>query len=129
MKAQMGLPDMRLPIHYAFAYPGRVVSDFPRFNFLDHPELTFYPPDRESFRNLDLAFDAMKKGGNMPCIINAANEVVVNAFLQDKVGFLEMSDIIERCMGEVQFIDQPTLNNYLETDQHTRIFANQLVTK
>ncbi|MET3114042.1 1-deoxy-D-xylulose-5-phosphate reductoisomerase [Pedobacter sp. CG_S7] len=129
MKAQMGLPDMKLPIHYALAYPKRVESKFPRFNFLNYPALTFFPPDKVNFRNLDLAFMAMKQGGNMPCIINAANEVVVNAFLQDKVGFLEMSDIIERCMGEMKFVDQPTLNNYLETDEHTRIFAGELVTK
>lgn len=129
MKAQMGLPDMKLPIHYALAYPKRVKSKFPRFNFLDYPSLTFFQPDNESFRNLDLAFTAMKQGGNMPCIVNAANEVVVDAFLQDKIGFLEMSDIIEKCMGEMAFVDRPTLNNYLETDQHTRIFAGELVTK
>ncbi|WP_432713471.1 1-deoxy-D-xylulose-5-phosphate reductoisomerase [Pedobacter sp.] len=129
MKAQMGLPDMKLPIHYALAYPNRVESKFPRFNFMNYPELTFFPPDNESFRNLDLAFTAMKQGGNMPCIVNAANEVVVSAFLQDKVGFLEMSDIIERCMTEMAFVGEPTLNNYLETDEHTRIFAGELVTK
>ncbi|HWW38872.1 1-deoxy-D-xylulose-5-phosphate reductoisomerase, partial [Pedobacter sp.] len=127
MKAQMGLPDMKLPIHYALAYPNRVESQFPRFNFMDYPELNFFPPDYLNFRNLDLAFRALKKGGNMPCIVNAANEVVVNAFLQDKVGFLEMSDIIERCMEDMPFVGQPGLNNYLETDQHTRIFAHQLV--
>jgi 1-deoxy-D-xylulose-5-phosphate reductoisomerase len=129
MKAQMGLPDMKLPIHYALAYPNRMESQFPRFNFMDYPELNFFPPDYLNFRNLDLAFRALKKGGNMPCIVNAANEVVVNAFLQDKVGFLEMSDIIERCMEDMPFVGQPGLNNYLETDQHTRIFAHQLVTK
>ncbi len=129
MKAQMGLPDMKLPIHYAMAYPQRVETNFPRFNFLDYPELTFQKPDREAFRNLDLAYQAMNKGGNMPCIINAANEVVVNAFLEDRIGFLEMSDVIEQCMSDMQFIAAPTLNNYLETDQHTRIFAGQLVTK
>lgn len=129
MKAQLGLPDMKLPIHYALAYPKRAKSQFPRFNFLDYPSLTFFQPDNESFRNLDLAFSAMKQGGNMPCIVNAANEVVVNAFLEDRVGFLEMSDIIERCMAEMQFVGQPTLHNYLETDQHTRIFAGELVTK
>ncbi|WP_316835284.1 1-deoxy-D-xylulose-5-phosphate reductoisomerase [Pedobacter nutrimenti] len=129
MKAQMGLPDMKLPIHYALAYPNRVESQLPRFNFMDYPELNFFPPDYLNFRNLDLAFRALKKGGNMPCIINAANEVVVNAFLQDKVGFLEMSDIIERCMEDMPFVGQPVLNNYLETDHHTRIFAHQLVTK
>lgn len=129
MKAQMGLPDMKLPIHYALAYPYRIESRFPRFNFMDYPELSFFPPDYLNFRNLDLAFRALKKGGNMPCIVNAANEVVVHAFLQDKVGFLEMSDIIERCMEDMPFVLQPGLKNYLETDLHTRIFAHQLVTK
>ncbi len=129
MKAQMGVPDMKLPIHYALAYPERISTDFKRFNFLEYPELTFYPADNTTFRNLDLAYTALRKGGNMPCIINAANEVVVNAFLQDKIGFLEMSEVIERCMEEIGFIAEPVLNNYLETDQHTRIFANQLVTK
>jgi 1-deoxy-D-xylulose-5-phosphate reductoisomerase len=129
MKAQMGLPDMKLPIHYAMAYPERVQSNFPRFNFMAYPQLTFQQPDRDVFRNLDLAYQAMNQGGNMPCIINAANEVVVNAFLEDRIGFLEMSDVIARCMSDIAFIAEPTLNNYLETDQHTRIFAGQLVTK
>ncbi|MBC8987670.1 1-deoxy-D-xylulose-5-phosphate reductoisomerase [Pedobacter sp. N36a] len=129
MKAQMGVPDMKLPIHYALAYPERISTDFKRFNFLEYPELTFYPADNETFRNLDLAYTALRKGGNMPCIINAANEVVVNAFLQDKIGFLEMSEVIESCMEGIGFIAEPGLENYLETDQHTRIFANQLVTK
>jgi 1-deoxy-D-xylulose-5-phosphate reductoisomerase len=129
MKAQMGLPDMKLPIHYAMAYPKRVQTNFPRFNFMNYPELTFQQPDRTAFRNLELAYEAMSRGGNMPCIINAANEVVVNAFLEDRIGFLEMSDVIARCMSDLQFIAAPTLNNYLETDQHTRIFAGQLVTK
>lgn len=129
MKAQMGLPDMKLPIHYAMAYPERVQTNFPRFNFMDYPELTFQQPDREVFQNLDLAYQAMNRGGNMPCIINAANEVVVNAFLEDRIAFLEMSDVIARCMSDMEFIEAPTLNNYLETDRHTRIFAGQLVTK
>ena len=129
MKAQMGLPDMKLPIHYAFAYPERISSSFKRFNFMDYPELTFSQADRTTFRNLDLAFEALRRAGNMPCIINAANEVVVNAFLQNQIGFLEMSDIIEQCMSDMSFIAKPTLNNYLETDQHTRIFAGELVTK
>lgn len=129
MKAQMGLPDMKLPIHYALAYPKRLSSDFERFNFLNNPSLTFYEADTKSFRNLELAFRAMEKGGNLPCIMNAANEVVVEAFLQDKIGFLQMSDVIEECMQSIQYIAQPSLNNYLETDVHTRIFANQLVTK
>ncbi|WP_316792564.1 1-deoxy-D-xylulose-5-phosphate reductoisomerase [Pedobacter frigoris] len=129
MKAQMGLPDMKLPIHYALAYPQRISSDFKRFNFMDYPELTFAQADRETFRNLDLAFRAMRKGGNMSCIINAANEVVVNAFLQGQIGFLQMSDVIESCMDSIAFIAEPSLNNYLETDRYTRIFAGELVTK
>lgn len=129
MKAQMGLPDMKLPIHYAFAYPERISSNFKRFNFMDYAELTFSQADRNTFRNLDLAFEALRRAGNMPCIINAANEVVVNAFLQNQIGFLEMSDIIAQCMSDISFIARPTLNNYLETDQYTRIFARELVTK
>ncbi|TCC92052.1 1-deoxy-D-xylulose-5-phosphate reductoisomerase [Pedobacter frigiditerrae] len=129
IKAQMGLPDMKLPIHYALAYPQRVSSNFERFNFLNHPEFTFLQADTENFRNLELAFTAMKKGGNMPCIINAANEIVVDAFLKDKIGFLQMSDVIEECMQKMTFVSLPTLQNYLETDKETRIFASQLVTK
>lgn len=128
IKAQMGLPDMKLPIHYALAYPQRVESNFERFNFLNYPELTFTQADTKSFRNLELAFTAMEKGGNMPCILNAANEVVVAAFLKDKIGFLEMSEVIEKCMQQMDFIAEPTLNNYLETDKQTRIFASQHVT-
>ena len=129
MKAQMGLPDMKLPIHYALAYPNRISSNFKRFNFIDYPELNFYQADSKTFRNLDLAYTALRKGGNMPCIINAANEVVVGAFLQDRIGFLQMSDVIEACMDNIGFIESPSLNNYLETDQYTRILADQLVTK
>jgi 1-deoxy-D-xylulose-5-phosphate reductoisomerase len=129
IKAQMGLPDMKLPIHYALAYPQRLKSNFERFSFIKYPELTFGEADTKSFRNLDLAFKAMRKGGNMPCIINAANEIVVDAFLKDKIGFLQMSDVIESSMDNIPFISQPTLNNYLETDKQTRIFASQLVTK
>ena len=111
LKAQMGLPDMKLPIMYALSYPYRLKSDFPRFNFVDFPELTFEKPDTENFRNLSLAYEALKQGGNMPCILNAANEVVVNAFLHDKIGFLQMPEIIEKCMvsmnvsGEVPVSD------------------------
>lgn len=129
MKAQMGLPDMKLPIHYAMAFPERVSSAFPRFNFMDYPEFTFSKPDLLTFRNLDFAYTAIKRGGNMPCIINAANEVVVDAFLNNKIGFLEMSDVIEQCMADITFMQEPALNNYLETDVQTRIFATELVTK
>ena len=128
IKAQMGLPDMKLPIHYAMAYPERLITDFPRFNFMDYPQLSFEQPDLTTFRNLELAYRAMKQGGNMPCIINAANEIVVAAFLEERIGFLEMSDVIERCMQDMSFIAQPDLNNFLETDAHTRIFARELVT-
>lgn len=129
IKAQMGVPDMKLPIHYAFAYPNRLKTDFKRFSFLKYPELTFSEADTKSFRNLDLAYKAMAKAGNMPCILNAANEIVVDAFLRDKIGFLAMSDVIEHCMEEITFVSHPTLNDYLKADELTRAFANELVTK
>lgn len=129
IKAQLGLPDMKLPIHYAMAYPDRIPASFPRFDFMAYPELNFMQPDRDTFRNLDLAYKALRQGGNMPCIMNAANEIVVEAFLNDRIGFLQMSDVIEACMGDIPFIREPSLHNYLETDAHTRIFARQLVTK
>jgi 1-deoxy-D-xylulose-5-phosphate reductoisomerase len=127
MKAQMGLPDMKLPIQYAFTHPDRIVSDFPRFNFLDYPQLSFEQADTQTFRNLALAYDALRKGGNMSCIINAANEVVVAAFLKERIGFLQMSDIIERCMDRVSFVENPILDDYFETDKQTRIFAEELI--
>lgn len=129
IKAQMGVPDMKLPIHYALAYPNRLKTDFERFSFLKYPELTFSEADTKSFRNLELAYIAMEKAGNMPCILNAANEIVVDAFLKDKIGFLEMNDVIEQCMNEVGFVAHPTLNDYLEADELTRAFAGELVTK
>jgi len=127
MKAQMGLPDMKLPIQYALAYPNRVKSDFKRFNFLDYPELTFEQPDTETFRNLDLAYSAMEKDGNMPCILNAANEVAVAAFLKDQVGFLRMSDIIEKCMEKISFVTNPSYQDLLNTDKESRILARELI--
>ncbi len=127
MKAQMGLPDMRLPIQYALTYPERIVSDFERFNFMDYPSLSFEKPDLESFRNLAIAFDAMKKGGNMPCIINAANEIVVDAFLQNKIGFLKMSDVIEETMEKATFMSKPTFENYLESDAEARKIAQSII--
>ena len=123
MKAQMGLPDMKLPIQYAMAYPQRVQSDFPRFDFLNYPQLTFEKADTTSFRNLELAYQAMKKGGNSACILNAANEVVVAAFLKDKIGFLEMSDVIEKCLSKIPFISKPNYENYVESDRETRQLA------
>lgn len=129
IKAQMGLPDMKLPIHYALAYPQRIATNFERFNFANYPELTFAAADTKSFRNLELAYTAMEKGGNMPCILNAANEIVVDAFLKDNIGFLQMSDVIAECMETVGFVANPTLEDFLETDTQSRIFANELVTK
>lgn len=123
MKAQMGLPDMKLPIQFALGYPNRLKSDFPRFNFLNYPALTFEQPDKESFRNLALAFDALGKGGNMPCILNAANEIAVEAFLQDKISFLGMSDLIADCMAKATFIAKPSYENYVASDAETRIIA------
>jgi len=127
LKAQMGLPDMKLPIMYALSYPNRLKSDFQRFNFVDFPELTFEKPDLENFRNLSLAYEALKQGGNMPCILNAANEVVVNAFLHDKIGFLQMPDVIEKCMQSAFFIQKPTLDDYFLTDREVRSMANNIL--
>jgi 1-deoxy-D-xylulose-5-phosphate reductoisomerase len=123
MKAQMGLPDMKLPIQYALGYPQRIPSDFPRFNFMDYPSLTFEQADTKTFRNLSFAFEALKIGGNMACILNAANEIAVDAFLKDKIGFLQMSDLIEKCMQKITHIANPNYTDYVNTDEETRIFA------
>ena len=127
IKAQLGLPDMRLPIQYAFSYPDRLHASFPRLDFKTCTQLTFEQPDTKRFRNLALAYDALDKGGNMPCIINAANEVVVSAFLNDRISFLGMSDVIEKCMQQVSFIEKPTYEDYVATDKLTRIMANELI--
>ncbi|MFZ9848662.1 MAG: 1-deoxy-D-xylulose-5-phosphate reductoisomerase [Flavobacteriales bacterium] len=129
MKAQMGLPDMKLPIQYALAYPQRIKSDFKRFNFLNYPSLTFEAPDKKTFRNLDLAYEAMKRGGNAPCILNAANEIVVDAFLKNKLRFTEMPDVIAQCMNDVKWLSTPTLEDYLETDKNARAMANEIIVK
>jgi 1-deoxy-D-xylulose-5-phosphate reductoisomerase len=123
IKAQMGLPDMRLPIQFALAYPQRLPADFPRFDFAQYPALTFEPPDTETFRNLALAFEALRRGGNMPCVLNAANEVAVAQFLNDKIGFLEIADVVEHCLHKIGFIAHPDLNDYMETDRETRRVA------
>jgi len=127
IKAQMGVPDMKLPIQYALTYPARVKTNYKRFNFIDYPTLSFEKPDMDTFRNLKLAFDALEQGGNMPCIINAANEVAVAAFLKNETGFLAMSDIIETCMQQINYIPNPSLTDYLNTDKETRIFAQNLI--
>lgn len=120
MKAQMGLPDMKLPIQYALGYPQRIKSDFRRFDFINYPSLTFEKPDTDTFRNLALATEAMRLGGNMPCIINAANEMAVAAFLLDQIEFLKIPDMIEKCMQHISFIGQPSYEDYVETDSETR---------
>jgi 1-deoxy-D-xylulose-5-phosphate reductoisomerase len=121
IKAQMGLPDMKLPIQYALSYPERLNSDFPRFTFADYPSLTFEQPDMATFKNLALAFQSMDQGGNKPCALNAANEVVVKAFLEDKIGFLAMADIIETSIDKIPLIEKPSYEEYVETDKETRI--------
>ncbi len=127
MKAQMGLPDMKLPIQYAFSYPQRLRSDFPRFDFMQYPQLSFEKPDTETFSNLALAFKALETGGNMPCVLNAANEIAVEAFLQDKVGFLEMSDVVANCLSKVPFIQQPNYQQYIDCDKETRNIALTMI--
>ena len=127
IKAQMGMPDMRLPIQYAFSYPYRFMSDFPRLNFAECQQLTFEKPDMKSFRNLELAYEALKQGGNMPCILNAANEIAVAAFLSERTGFLEIAEIIEKCMASVSYIKVPSFDDYINTDIETRNFATKLI--
>ncbi|MCT4645518.1 MAG: 1-deoxy-D-xylulose-5-phosphate reductoisomerase [Carboxylicivirga sp.] len=129
LKAQLGLPDMRIPIQYAMTFPKRYKTDFPRFSFLDYPELTFEKADPKAFRNLDLAYQAMGKEGNMPCILNAANEVAVDGFLKQKIGFVEMSDIIEKTMMKASFIAQPTLNDYIQSNTEARTIAEEIIYK
>ena len=120
MKAQLGPPDMRGPILYAFSFPGRLMTDFPRFDFTTCSQFTFELPDRDLFRNLGLAYEALNKGGNMPCILNAANEIAVQAFLEDRISFLGMPRLIEKCMHSVSFIQKPTYEDYVQTNMETR---------
>lgn len=123
MKAQMGLPDMKLPIQYALTYPRRLKNDFPRFDFLDYPSLTFEKPDLKAFRNLELAFDSLKMGGNAPAILNAANEVAVARFLKDEIQFYQLPDVVESTMGKVDFIKKPDLDSLIESDRVARLIA------
>jgi 1-deoxy-D-xylulose-5-phosphate reductoisomerase len=129
MKAQMGLPDMKLPIQYAFAFPYRIKSAFPRFNFLDYPKLSFEKADSGIFRNLAIAYKALQTGGNIPCIMNAANEIAVDAFLKGKIGFLRMSDLIETCISEVSFIRNPDFDSLLQSDTEARKISNEIINK
>lgn len=127
IKAQMGLPDMKLPIQYALAFPQRIANQFPRYDFKKPSTLSFEEPDLKTFRNLSLATDAMYKGGNVPCVLNAANEIAVYAFLRNRIGFLDMTEIVEQSMAKIAFIEKPTLQEYFDTDAETRDFAASLV--
>jgi 1-deoxy-D-xylulose-5-phosphate reductoisomerase len=127
IKAQMGLPDMKLPIQYAMAFPQRLKNEFPRYHFDKPNTLTFDEPDVKTFRNLLLAKEAMHKGGNAPCVLNAANEIAVYAFLKNRIGFLDMTDLIERTLERIEFISNPTLKDYFESDGEARSFAASLI--
>lgn len=127
IKAQMGLPDMKLPIQYALNYPRRLKSDFSRFNFMDYPTLTFEKPDLETFRNLAIAYEALEKGGNAACIVNAANEIAVDAFLHDKIGFLDISDVIVESLAKIAFVGNPSIEDYVQTNEATRRFASEMI--
>ncbi len=127
VKAQLGIPDMKLPIQYALAYPNRIASAAPRLDFANYQNLTFDLPDTQTFRNLALCYEALEKGGTMPCILNAANEIVVAAFLQDQIGFLEMTDVIAECMQKVSFVSSPNFDDFFNTDNETRLIASELI--
>lgn len=127
MKAQMGLPDMKLPIQYAMAYPMRINSNFPRFSFMQYPQLTFEQPDRETFRCLDLAYRAMHEGGAMPCVLNAANEIAVKLFLEEKIGFLEIAQLIESVMEAIENSRPLNIETYIEVDAYARERAMSIV--
>jgi 1-deoxy-D-xylulose-5-phosphate reductoisomerase len=127
IKAQIGLPDMKLPIQYALGFPKRLNNNFKRFSFFDYPTLTFEKADRKTFKNLDLAYKALEKDGNSPCILNAANEIAVDAFLNDKISFLNMSDLIANCMEKIIFVQNPSLEDLIETDKETRRLAKKLL--
>jgi len=129
IKAQLGLPDMRLPIQFAMSYPERLNADFPRFDFSKHPALTFEKPDTETFRNLALAFEAMNRGGNAPCVLNAANEVAVAEFLNEKIDFLEITTVVEECLIKMNFVANPTLEDYIQTDKEVRAKAKEFIKK
>lgn len=128
IKAQMGIPDMKLPIQYALGFPYRIKNSFPRFNFTDYPTLSFEPPNTKIFRNLALSYETLERGGNMPCVLNASNEIVVEAFLQGRIGFMQMPGIIEKALDQVDFIDQPDLDDLIWTNNETRRIT-QLLTE
>ena len=127
LKAQLGLPDMKLPIQYAISFPKRIPNQFPRYDFKKVNTLTFEEPDLKTFRNLVLAMEALEKGGNLPCVLNAANEVAVFAFLRNRINFLDMTDVIEKVMQKVPFIQSPTLEEYYDSDGQARTYAADLI--
>jgi 1-deoxy-D-xylulose-5-phosphate reductoisomerase len=127
IKAQMGLPDMKLPIQYALGFPKRIKNDFPRYDFRKVSMLTFEEPDVKTFRNLGLATEALNRGGNLPCVMNAANEIAVYAFLRNRINFLDMTNVIEKTMETIPFIGQPTLEEYFESDGEARNFAADII--
>ena len=127
IKAQLGLPDMKLPIQYALGFPKRLKNKFKRFDFFQHPNLTFEKPDTETFKNLALAYKAMEKGGNAPCVLNAANEIAVEAFLNNKIGFLNMFDLIGNCLEKTNFVKSPSLNDLIESNNEARKIAKSML--
>lgn len=127
IKAQIGVPDMMLPIQYSLGFPKRIKNNFKRFSFFDYPELTFEKPDFKTFQNLQLAYSAMEKGGNAACVLNAANEVAVDSFLNDKIAFLKMPDLIGNCLEKITFVHNPQIEDYIETDKETRILAKKII--
>jgi 1-deoxy-D-xylulose-5-phosphate reductoisomerase len=127
IKAQIGQPDMKLPIQYAFTYPERIKSEFKKFNFADYPSLTFETPDLKNFRNLALAFEALQKGGNSPCVLNAANEIAVSAFLKERISFLNIPEVIGKCMENIHYINKPSLEDLLSSDEEARIKTLELI--
>ena len=127
IKAQLGLPDMKIPIQYALGAGKRLKNNFKRFSFIDYANFSFEQPDLKTFQNLQLAYDAMKKGGNTPCVLNAANEIAVDGFLQEKIGFLNMSVLIANCMEKITFVANPSIEDYVETVRATRELAKKLL--
>ena len=127
IKAQLGMPDMRLPIQYALTYPTRLPSQFPKFSFDQCQQFTFEKPDKENFKCLNLAYEAIRLGGNMPCIMNAADEVAVHAFLREEITFLQIPELIEQCMGKSSFVSNPSLSDYEASDNESRAIATELI--
>lgn len=127
IKAQMGLPDMKLPIQYAFSYPDRFAAEYERFDFMNYSSLSFKQPDFKTFKSLDLAYRAMEMAGNMPCILNASNEIAVAAFLEERIGFLDIAELVERCMNKASYVQAPSMEDYVLTDKEVRELAQNLI--